>query len=1029
MFEWVDGSLVQAMREGAFFLLDEISLADDAVLERINSVLEPQRSILLAEKGTTDSFVTASAGFQLFATMNPGGDYGKRELSPALRNRFTEIWVPPLSDTDDIVEIMSAKLAPHARQHATAMVAFAQWFKERYNTSAGSSISIRDSLAWLEFVNALGNDNVAAAIVHGAAMVYIDTLGANPAGLMTSTDFNLGEERAACLNSLSHLLGIDANAIYSAPVNMIKDHVSLAFGSFAISTRDLATNLPTAFTFDAQTTRCNAMRVVRAMQLSKPILLEGSPGVGKTALVSAIATAAGVPLTRINLSEQTDLLDLFGSDAPVEGAAAGTFIWRDAPFLRAMKNGEWVLLDEMNLASQSVLEGLNATLDHRGEVFLPELGQTFAKHTGFRLFAAQNPHQQGGGRKGLPASFVNRFTVVYADAFHAEDLMLICRQGFPQVPLDALQQIVRFVSLLDREVTQRRSFGASGGPWEFNLRDISRWLALMTSDDGLLKSGNARDFVRLLFTQRFRSAADRTSVTKLFESVFPDSLSASDLFSSISPHDLQLGLALLPRHATRAAPTNATVSNSRSSDHLRLFESVMLCVQQRWPVIITGPSGCGKTALIEGLAANLGTTVTTIAMNADTDAMDLIGGYEQSDPIRQSLHAVTQLRMALAADAKNVSLNDCSYELVKLLAATEARPMDVLRNAASLQDRTALLGGGASESVLKLAAIVETIPAAVDKARFKWTDGLLIEALEQGKWLVLDNANLCSPSVLDRLNSLLEPDGVLVINEHAEADGSPRVIRPHPDFRVFMTVDPRYGELSRAMRNRAVELYLPTPDPARTMSAMLQPLQPESAVARFCQLKAVDHISDPDLLNAVLRVAQDHQSIADQRLTPRFTAQGGVGLYEAGRSFSKTMLAPRLKSLAPLAGFHVRAMSQAQASADFASVQVSQSAANSNQLYSQASTLAVVHDFTSPMTMLLDDVAICQSKPSVIRQLQRCERAAVGRRKPTGVSTGLLVAVDHIIRLKLRCLSEIDTVDLQHLGQVYRRCHASPIIY
>lgn len=25
--------------------------------------------------------------------MNPGGDYGKKDLSPALRNRFTEIWV------------------------------------------------------------------------------------------------------------------------------------------------------------------------------------------------------------------------------------------------------------------------------------------------------------------------------------------------------------------------------------------------------------------------------------------------------------------------------------------------------------------------------------------------------------------------------------------------------------------------------------------------------------------------------------------------------------------------------------------------------------------------------------------------------------------------------------------------------------------------------------------------------------------------------------------------------------------------
>jgi len=29
--------------------------------------------------------------------MNPGGDFGKRELSPALRNRFTEIWVEPIT--------------------------------------------------------------------------------------------------------------------------------------------------------------------------------------------------------------------------------------------------------------------------------------------------------------------------------------------------------------------------------------------------------------------------------------------------------------------------------------------------------------------------------------------------------------------------------------------------------------------------------------------------------------------------------------------------------------------------------------------------------------------------------------------------------------------------------------------------------------------------------------------------------------------------------------------------------------------
>jgi hypothetical protein len=73
---------------GDLLLIDEISLADDAVLERLNSVLEPARTLLLAEKGGHHAeVIVAHPAFRVMATMNPGGDYGKKELSPALRNR------------------------------------------------------------------------------------------------------------------------------------------------------------------------------------------------------------------------------------------------------------------------------------------------------------------------------------------------------------------------------------------------------------------------------------------------------------------------------------------------------------------------------------------------------------------------------------------------------------------------------------------------------------------------------------------------------------------------------------------------------------------------------------------------------------------------------------------------------------------------------------------------------------------------------------------------------------------------------
>lgn len=66
------------------------------------------------------------------------------------------------------------------------------------------------------------------------------------------------------------------------------------------------------------------------------------------------------------------MMDLLGTDLPTESS----FEWSDGVLLSAIKNGYWVILDELNLCPQPVLEGLNSLLDHRGEIFLPELGIT-----------------------------------------------------------------------------------------------------------------------------------------------------------------------------------------------------------------------------------------------------------------------------------------------------------------------------------------------------------------------------------------------------------------------------------------------------------------------------------------------------------------------------------------------------------------------------------------------------------------------------------------------------------------------------
>ena len=73
--------------------------------------MEAGRSLTLAEKGGAGAEeVVAAPGFRLVATMNPGGDYGKRELSPALANRFTSVWVPPNDSLAELEAILRSHL-------------------------------------------------------------------------------------------------------------------------------------------------------------------------------------------------------------------------------------------------------------------------------------------------------------------------------------------------------------------------------------------------------------------------------------------------------------------------------------------------------------------------------------------------------------------------------------------------------------------------------------------------------------------------------------------------------------------------------------------------------------------------------------------------------------------------------------------------------------------------------------------------------------------------------------------------------
>jgi midasin len=616
-------------------------------------------------------------------------------------------------------------------------------------------------------------------------------------------------------------------------VKMTRDEVRI--GGFGVKRGSLATDA-SHFRFEAPSTALNAMRVLRGCQLPKAILLEGSPGVGKTSLVSALAAISGHRLQRINLSDQTDLIDLFGSDLPIEGGQAGEFQWRDAAFLDAMQKGDWVLLDEMNLASQTVLEGLNAVLDHRGTVFISELGRSFVRHPDFRVFAAQNPLQQGGGRKGLPKSFLNRFTKVYLQEHTAEDLLLICRALHP-MPVELVETMIAFNEQIRRETMVTRTIGREGSPWEFNLRDLFRWFKLLSTPNGLELSSHPIEYLRMVYLQRFRNDRDREAVLQIFTDIFAIPIDFVRPAPYITPGWFQVGHSLVSRSDTTTA--DLTIAHV----HLELAESVLKSVEMGWLVILAGDSGGGKRSLIRAIAEGAGRTLGEFAMHPGVDTSELLGSFEQQDVGRLSDHAFAAILSLVEQASEQDTAAASLREPLRKARSDLADPRHVGALDAFVQTGQQVLNSltghvDVSAAIPILEAVVKAGPNAVG---FAWVDGQLLDAIRSGGWFLISNANLCSASVLDRLNSLCETSGVLVMSEKGSSTGSPEVIKPHPDFRLFLTYDPRQGELSRAMRNRGVELYV-QPAQSRPIPILTQTSPGIANHASLRSLEALDTV-------------------------------------------------------------------------------------------------------------------------------------------------------------------------------------------
>jgi MoxR-like ATPase len=171
-------------------------------------------------------------------------------------------------------------------------------------------------------------------------------------------------------------------------------------------------------------------RLVLAAVLSRGhLLLEGVPGVGKTALVKALGQLLSLDFKRVQFTPDLMPSDILGAHILQEGAAGRDMVFRPGPVFTHV-----LLADEINRASPKTQSALLEAMQERSVTLL---GTTRELPDPFFVLASQNPIELEGTYP-LPEAQLDRFlfklTVQPADADTLDRIISTRRHGAPPAP-------------------------------------------------------------------------------------------------------------------------------------------------------------------------------------------------------------------------------------------------------------------------------------------------------------------------------------------------------------------------------------------------------------------------------------------------------------------------------------------------------------------------------------------------------------------------------------------------------------------
>lgn len=271
--------------------------------------------------------------------------------------------------------------------------------------------------------------------------------------------------------------------------------------------------------------------------------------------------------------------------------------------------------------------------------------------------------------------------------------------------------------------------------------------------------------------------------------------------------------------------------------------------QSKRAVLLEGDTCSRKTCLVRELARITRHKLIVIAMTESTETSDIIGQWlpmtvsdgksSWSSQIRCVIKDTMEALVRFSADFQTSSTSAIKQDLrkifnihkhfarpddIELKVQTDTRKLEDLKKILQNTRESLKINDRASHKLKDIMNKIDKLVHLASKLKereqdssiaFSFVKSDLVNAVEEGWWVLLDGVNSAPPEVIERLNSLLEDNPMLNLIEDSEGKVLKQGEGIHSEFRFFATANvyrKNSNKLSSAFLNRMIRIWLPKMD-------------------------------------------------------------------------------------------------------------------------------------------------------------------------------------------------------------------------